>query len=94
MEAGSYLIVCKSSNVSLFNIENVLGLDDWISLLNTGDSLLLKNSAGELLDHVYYVDDWFESSLKKEGGWSLEKVDLTQACYGASNWKESLSLYG
>jgi hypothetical protein len=94
MEAGSYLIVCKSSNVSLFNIENVLGLDDWISLLNTGDSLLLKNSAGELLDYVYYVDDWFESPLKKEGGWSLEKVDLTQACYGESNWKESLSIYG
>jgi len=72
----------------------VMGLNTWHTLLNSGDSLELKNKSGLRLDHVYYLNSWFQDPLKAEGGWSLERMDLKVPCFGKVNWKESESVFG
>lgn len=92
---NSYLILCKSEEEELFSdFGNIVGIENWITLLNTGDSLLLKNRSNQLLDKVNYLNTWYDNSLKSEGGWSLEKITFTSACFASSNWKESVAING
>lgn len=95
LEPHTYVILCKEVDTNLFaSYGDVLGIENWISLLNTGDSLLLVNSSGNVLDELNYSDKWFEDPLKKEGGWSLERIDANVDCKSEVNWKESNSFYG
>jgi hypothetical protein len=95
LQPDSFLVLCKAGNEVLFNAGiPVLGIESWVSLVNTEDSLQLINSRGEIIDEVYYKDDWYASSLKSEGGWTLEKIDLMLGCKGIANWKESEALIG
>ena len=91
----SFLVLCKAGEEGLFNPSiPVLGIENWVTLVNAADSLRLINSSGEIVDHVYYKNDWYESSLKSEGGWSLEKIDPAIGCKGEVNWKESVAITG
>jgi hypothetical protein len=95
LQPDSFLVLCKAGNEALFNdYMPILGIEGWVSLVNTEDSLQLLNSKGEILDHVYYKNAWYASSLKSEGGWSLEKIDPSIGCKGIANWKESVALIG
>jgi hypothetical protein len=95
LEADEQVVICKEEHVSEMEIYgNVIGIPNWISLLNTGDSLILVNKSGELLDEVNYFSSWFEDPLKKEGGWSLERINANVNCKSEVNWKECSSFYG
>lgn len=47
---------------------SVVGLNNFPSLNNSWDYIILKNSKDEILDEIYYSDSWFETSAQKEGG--------------------------
>ncbi len=64
------------------------------SLVNTGTTLVLKESSGKIIHSVTYSDSWYENSFKKDGGWSLEMVDVLNPCSEASNWRPSKDLKG
>ncbi len=91
----SFLIICKAVDQILFEEYGAtMGLNTWQTLLNSGDSLELKNRSGLRLDHLYYLNTWVQDPLKAEGGWSLERIDPKIPCYGKVNWKESESIFG
>jgi len=91
----SFLVLCKAGDEAQFSSTiPVLGIENWVTLVNAADSLRILNSRGEIVDHVYYKNDWYTSSLKSEGGWSLEKIDPTIKCKGAANWNESAAING
>lgn len=95
LQANSFVILCKDENAELFtNYGDVIGISNWVSLLNTGDSLLVLNKSGDVLDQLNYSASWFDDPLKKEGGWSLERINANINCNSEINWKESKSLYG
>lgn len=77
----------------------VLGLSSWPSLNNGGDVLSIYspadgNPAGRLLDRVAYSQGWYNNSQKAQGGWSLERIDLSNPCGGAANWAASVAAAG
>ena len=41
-----------------------------------------------------YSDNWYQNELKKQGGWSLEMIDLNTPCLGSENWTASTSSIG
>lgn len=84
---GEYIILCRVQDTALFSpFGKVLGLSTWPSLNNSGDSLWLRDSNGNIIDFVYYTDAWYKNSAKKNGGWSLELINPLLPCSGADNW--------
>ena len=84
---NQHLILCAESDTALFSpFGAVLGLADFPSLNNSSDVLTLRDSVGTLIDEVAYSDSWYGSSVKADGGYSLELINPNHPCGGASNW--------
>jgi hypothetical protein len=83
----SYLLLGPAAALSSY--PELVGLSSWPSLNNSGDSLTLLSSTDLILDKVAYSDTWYRSSTKKNGGWSLERMNLDDLCAADSNWTAS-----
>ncbi|MEM7369310.1 MAG: lamin tail domain-containing protein [Bacteroidota bacterium] len=96
MFPGEYLIACKEEDASaLASFGKVLPLPDWPSLINSGDSVFLRDNNQQLIDAVRYSDDWFKDPEKANGGWTLERIDPDfVACDHPDNWIASVSQDG
>jgi hypothetical protein len=79
---------------NFFNGANIIGLERWVSLNNSSDSISLQNEKDELVDLVAYQDSWYLDDNKSSGGWSLERIDPRHPCSGAFNWQASHSITG
>jgi hypothetical protein len=84
---GGFVILCDAANTAFF--ENAIGIASFTALTNAGDSLTLINDAGTLIDYVAYSDDWFDTSEKLDGGWTLELINPLLYCQSSANWMES-----
>jgi len=73
LPAGGYVILCDANNAAAFApFGQVIGIPSFTALSNSGDSLTLINATGDIIDRVVYQDSWFDTSVKREGGWTLE----------------------
>ncbi len=81
---GGYVLLVPSTAAGAY--PQGLALASWPSLNNASDSLTLLADNGTLLDQVVYFDRWYRSSVKRNGGWSLERIDLDDLCARDSNW--------
>ncbi|MEL7342581.1 MAG: hypothetical protein AAGM67_19010, partial [Bacteroidota bacterium] len=93
---GEYAILCDEDDVNLFSpFGRVIGLSSLPSLNNSRDSLRLLTANGELIDQVFYEIAWYRGSDKSEGGWSLERIDLSPTgCNDPFNWLPSEATFG
>lgn len=95
MTPGEYLILCPLADTAAYGaFGNVLGLSSMPSLNNTGDSIWMSNGGSTLLDRVDYTDDWYQNAVKQDGGWTLERIDLTFPCQSSGNWIASVNPTG
>ncbi|MBL0340239.1 MAG: gliding motility-associated C-terminal domain-containing protein [Bacteroidetes bacterium] len=65
-----------------------------LSLTNGGEKISIRDPQGFPIDSVTYSDSWYGSSYKKDGGWSLERVDTTYSCPNPTNWKPCEHIQG
>ncbi|MCC6721882.1 MAG: lamin tail domain-containing protein [Bacteroidia bacterium] len=87
----SFLIICDKSNENYFKkYGTTLGVSNFISLNNTGDEIVLRNSNGNLIHRLIYNENDFKDNFKSNGGWSLEMIDKTNPC-NSSNYIFSIS---
>jgi hypothetical protein len=92
---GDYFIVCDQEDSLLFSeFGNVLAINYFPSLLNTGASITLSSPENIVVDSVIYTDDWYHNTEKKNGGWSLEKIDPGRSCGDEGNWSASVDVSG
>ncbi|OUJ75095.1 lamin tail domain-containing protein [Hymenobacter crusticola] len=92
---GEYAVVCGSTRATQFaSFGKVFGLTNFPSLGNDGDRLLLRSRTGQTLFEVSYSDTWYKDNRKKDGGWSIEMVDLANPCAGIDNWTASTDVSG
>jgi hypothetical protein len=89
---GEYKILCPMASVSDF--EAAIGVSNFKSLNNAGDDVVLKFQTGLLIDKVSYTDSWYGSTLKKEGGYALERIQNNHPCSDKENWSASISIKG
>lgn len=89
--ANGYLLLCHTSMTSYFqNYGTTAGVfTSTTALTNGGTVLKLKSDLGMLIDSVSYADSWYQDAAKKNGGWSLEKIDPLNNCGGSTNWISS-----
>ncbi|MFH1120254.1 MAG: lamin tail domain-containing protein [Bacteroidota bacterium] len=89
LESHSYLILASDQAVAgLSEFGTVMGFPS-LSLANSGTVLTLREANGAIIHTVNYTDDWYQNSIKQNGGWSLEQIDPKNPCQGAENWRAS-----
>ncbi|MES2875495.1 MAG: lamin tail domain-containing protein [Bacteroidota bacterium] len=96
IKPGEYLILVPREDTVLFvQFGKTKGISPWPSLGNAGDIITLKSFKKRIVDSVAFTDKWYKSSRKKNGGWSLEKADITnKSCNGFYNWHSSIDSNG
>ncbi len=89
IQPDSFVIVCGVSDAqALQSYGRLLICSSIVSLNNDGDYIQLLDADSNLIHSVRYDLSWYQSNFKKNGGWSLEMIDLKNPC-GANNWKAS-----
>ncbi len=92
---NSYAILTNSSNAEAFaSFGAVIGIPSFTALSNGGDSLMLINPDGLVIDIVNYTDAWYGDPAKAGGGYTLELINPFTECSGMSNWLASDDLSG
>ena len=95
LEANGHLLLVPSGKGDEFeNYGNVMDILSESQLTVSGTSIKLSNKEGELVDYVNYSDSWYNDESKREGGWSLERIDTENFCGEESNWKASIDYKG
>ncbi len=89
---GEYRVLCASSSV--ISYPGSLSVTSFPSLNNTGDNIVLKDSNGIILDQLSYTDDWYQSDIKKAGGYTLERINPILPCSSSTNWIASIDPVG
>ncbi|MBN2175015.1 MAG: lamin tail domain-containing protein [Bacteroidales bacterium] len=94
MNPGEFIILTVDNAVSIFGIFcRAFGLSS-LGLTNSGSTVFLKNSSGQIISTITYSDNWYLDDNKREGGWSLEQIDPFNPCAGQGNWGVSVAEYG
>lgn len=92
---GDYVLVCSVSDANAFDFYGTtLGLTNFPSLNNTGESIMLYDNKGTRIDSLNFTTDWYRSEDKEAGGWSLELIDTENSCGEEANWTASESEQG
>lgn len=92
---GSYVVICDAESVNLFPfLENVIGIPGFPSLNITNGVLTLRDNNHKVIHTVSYSNTWYKNAFKKEGGYSLEMIDLNNPCEGIENWTASNDITG
>jgi hypothetical protein len=92
---GEYVVVMANASLPLFpTITNKVGLASLPALNNDGDPLSLRSASAVIIDNVTYALSWYRDGIKANGGWTLEQIDPTSPCSGASNWRASNAAAG
>ncbi|WP_208129671.1 lamin tail domain-containing protein [Hymenobacter sp. BT559] len=87
---GQYAVLCGSTRAPQFAAYGkVYGLTNFPSLTNAGDQLVVRGPGGTTLFEITYADTWYRDLRKAQGGWTLEMIDPTSYCGGATNWRAS-----
>ncbi len=91
LQPDSVIIISSASSASqLAVLGRVVSVSSFPSLDNDGETISLRSPDGRVIHAVQYNMDSYHHDLKKEGGWSLEVMDITQPCIGKNNLTSSL----
>lgn len=95
LDPGAYVALCNGNNLNFFSgMQGIVGVTGLPALTNAGATVSLLSREGNYIHAVSYSDAWYRNNFKKEGGWSLEMIDLTNPCEGSNNWSASVHVSG
>ncbi|MEO6131150.1 MAG: lamin tail domain-containing protein, partial [Saprospiraceae bacterium] len=92
---GEFVIVTDDANLaSLSAFGRVVALPSMSALTNSGTTLAILNTVGDIIHEVNYTLSWYREAVKSNGGWSLEMINPTHICSDDDNWIASSDLKG
>ncbi|HEY0899751.1 MAG TPA: lamin tail domain-containing protein, partial [Sphingobacteriaceae bacterium] len=92
---GGFAILCPLADTVQFQkYGNTIGISPWPALNNSGEKIRLSSFTGRKVDSVAFNDSWYKDGLKKQGGWSLERLDPLSKCNGNTSWAASVNMAG
>jgi len=73
-----------------------ISLAGWSStyLTNSGRDLVLRDLNLTIIDSLHYDITWYNDPAKDDGGWSIERINSSDPCSSADNWRASVSQTG
>lgn len=91
---GGYMIITHENNATALSVNGpCIGLSSF-SLTNTGATIKILNTLNNVIHAVSYSDQWYNNTVKDDGGWSLEQIDPANPCGGSANWRASVDSRG
>lgn len=95
LQPNSYVILCDVSDTALYSpFGDVIGIPSFTALTNGGDSLSILDNNNNILNVVSYSDTWYKDNIKKNGGWTLERINPFAVCDNSDNWTASMNPVG
>jgi hypothetical protein len=94
IEPGEYIIVCTSAGSSELQKWGKTAVISLPALRNSGNRITLYDPGSQTIDIVNYSDTWYRDNKKKDGGWTLERIDPFRSCGEAANWIASMDPRG
>jgi hypothetical protein len=95
LNPGCFLILCSAQVSPDFQKwGETVSFPVFPALRNSGNRIELTDESGIQTDVIEYSDGWYRDKLKKNGGWSLERIDPERSCNPNANWKASNDLRG
>jgi hypothetical protein len=92
---GEFVLIISRAHLNLFETPvKKVGMTTLPSLTDSGKRLALYFGNTLLIDWVQYADNWYRSSGKSSGGFSLELINPLAPCALGSNWIASNSAIG
>jgi hypothetical protein len=91
---NGYLIVGKDDAAGDYAPYGLFYGFGTFSLVNSGQTLMLKDQHGDLIAEVRYDDTWYRDPDKEDGGWSMEEINPDNLCSGSANWRASVNPAG
>lgn len=98
---NNFLILCKTTaQTDYSSFGKVADVPNFLSLNNSGDNLKIFNTYNGLVDSVSYKIDWYRNetdsvgNIKKNGGYSLERIFTHEICTPFYNWFPSFNPLG
>ncbi|MTI38593.1 lamin tail domain-containing protein, partial [Fulvivirga lutimaris] len=86
-EPEEYVILTDVQNITEFGaLQNIIGLAAFPTLNNGSDFLQLIDEKETSIDSIFYTSSWYRSSIKDDGGYSLELIDPDNFCAEDLNW--------
>lgn len=85
---GAYIVLCPAASVAEF--PNAVGVTSFPSLNNSSDDIVITDNNNIQLDKISYTLDWYQDASKKDGGWTIERINPLAPCSQASNWRASV----
>lgn len=93
--AKKYLLLCDTSaKVSFQKYGKVLGIKKLPTMLNSGATIVLENDENIEIDRLSYTSSWYRDDDKKQGGWSLERIETERPTDSSINWTASKDARG
>ncbi|MFN3839281.1 MAG: lamin tail domain-containing protein [Cyclobacteriaceae bacterium] len=87
---NTYVVITATSSAAAYaGIGPTLGVSNFPTLNNGGDSIRLHDASNNLIDAVNYSDAWYKNDDKKQGGWTMELIDPENSCAEDENWTAS-----
>ena len=89
IQSDGYLILCHKDAVGeLSSYGDCHGFSSF-QITNSGSNISLIDKNDRLISSVDFDISWHSATYKKDGGWSLEQIDVFNPCAGKKNWKSS-----
>lgn len=91
---GAYLILVTSGDTTFYQTYGQTAASA-ITLTNAGSFLSLTDNNNAVIDALTYSDAWYRDNAKKDGGYTLERINPQDTCsYQGNNWIASNSSTG
>ncbi|MEH0158164.1 lamin tail domain-containing protein [Limibacter armeniacum] len=88
------IILCDADDQHLWiTFGRTLGIENWKALNNEGTKISILDVNKKVIFQVNYETGWWEKE-KRDGGWSLELIDINSNCFGRENWRASVDKSG
>ncbi|MCO5267477.1 MAG: lamin tail domain-containing protein [Brumimicrobium sp.] len=87
LSPGEYLILVPTSGLTSY--PTATNVTNWAQLNIAGDEIHLTSDLGVVVDELTYTNAWYQDEIKKNGGWSIERINPETPCSTADNWRAS-----
>ncbi len=95
IDSMGFVVVVASKNYEQVKplCGNIISLSS-LSIADAGQSITLLNEYDEVIHNVSFKMSWHSEEIKREGGWSLEMIDIGKPNAGKANWDSSVDKKG
>lgn len=95
LSSKQFIILSDLSSSSTFEpFGNNIPISNWHKLNNSKGSLKIGSPTSATTDSLTYDTTWYRNNSKRNGGWSLERINPNISCNESINWIASESLMG